>query len=438
MRVVVVGAGPVGTLCALMLARRGHEIALVDRDPGPPVDGSTWQRRGVMQFDLPHFFRPGVRQALCAEVPELWSALLLAGGLPAQPPGFPEEMTGLQCRRRTFELAAWPFTTAEPRITRIVGHADELLREGDRVNGAVVDGARLEADLVIVASGRAGRLGNELRAGGESSACGFSYAARQYQAGPDAELPNSGMPIRHVHDGYEAIVFPQDARTLTALIVRPTFDERLLDLRHADVFDAAAAAIPLLATWTNPASYQPITEVKAGANLLNAYCGQRGADGHATAGVVFIGDAVCTTNPAAGRGVTLGFDMARMLVSLLEHDSGVGAVEQFDDWCTEHIRPWYEDHVYWDATELRRFAGEDLDLDARIPSDVVVDCAQVDPSIFAAAGPYLGMLAGPRVLDAVQDKARAVLRTGWRPAYAAGPTREELAELIARAAAVPA
>jgi hypothetical protein len=42
------------------------------------------------------------------------------------------------------------------------------------------------------------------------------------------------------------------------------------------------------------------------------------------------------------------------------------------------------------------------------------------------------------VLDAVQDKARAVLRTGWRPAYAAGPTREELAELIARAAAVPA
>ena len=47
----------------------------------------------------------------------------------------------------------------------------------------------------------------------------------------------------------------------------------------------------------------------------------------------------------------------------------------------------------------------------------------------AAAGPYLGMLAGPAVLDQVQDKARAVLRTAWRPPFAEGPTREQLADL---------
>jgi hypothetical protein len=93
------------------------------------------------------------------------------------------------------------------------------------------------------------------------------------------------------------------------------------------------------------------------------------------------------------------------------------------------MRPWYEDHVYWDHTELRRFAGQDLDLRQRIPSDVVCECAQVDPSIMEAAGPYLTMLAGPRILDTVQDKARAVLRTGWRPAYATGPSRDELLEL---------
>jgi hypothetical protein len=39
------------------------------------------------------------------------------------------------------------------------------------------------------------------------------------------------------------------------------------------------------------------------------------------------------------------------------------------------------------------------------------------------------MVAGPAILDAVQDQARAVLRTGWRPPFADGPTREEVAEL---------
>src|SRR5436309_103444 len=113
----------------------------------------------------------------------------------------------------------------------------------------------------------------------------------------------------------------------------------------------------------------------------------------------------------------------------------VDATAAFDAWCETNMRPWYEDHVYWDATLLRRFAGHDIDLDARIPSDVVVDCAQVDPIIMAAAGPYLGMLALPSILDSVQEKARAVLQTGWRPAYANGPSRDELVELALQPAA---
>jgi hypothetical protein len=38
------------------------------------------------------------------------------------------------------------------------------------------------------------------------------------------------------------------------------------------------------------------------------------------------------------------------------------------------------------------------------------------------------MLALPAVLDPVRDRARAVLRTGWRPPYTAGPSRDELAD----------
>lgn len=429
MRTIVVGSGPVGSFAAVMLARRGHDVLVVDRDPGPTPD-REWQRRGVMQFALPHFFRPIVRQALCEEVPELWSAVLLAGGLPALPAGFPAEMTGLQCRRSVFEQAMWTFTTGEPGVTRMTGHADRVVVDAGRVTGLVVDGSRIDADLVVVASGRSSRLGDELRAPGEMSDCGFSYAARQYRARPGHDAPDWGMPRRVVYDGYEAIVFPQDAGTISALIVRPTEDRRLADLRHNAVFDAAAAAVPLLAEWTGPDAFEPISDVRAGHNLVNAYRGQRRDDGSTTPGVLFVGDAVLTTNPAAGRGVALGMQQARKLVELMQQSRDTAQVAaELDDWCEQNMRPWYEDHVEWDRTELQRFAGRDLDLTARIPSDIVCECAQVDPSIMAAAGPYLGMLAGPRILDSVQDKARAVLSTGWRPAYAPGPSRDEIAAL---------
>ena len=35
------------------------------------------------------------------------------------------------------------------------------------------------------------------------------------------------------------------------------------------------------------------------------------------------------------------------------------------------------------------------------------------------------------------ERARAVLRTGWRPPLGEGPTRDELAELIGTAAVAP-
>jgi 2-polyprenyl-6-methoxyphenol hydroxylase-like FAD-dependent oxidoreductase len=413
-----------------MLARRGHQVSLVDRDPGPAPD-SRWKRRGVMQFDLPHFFRPLVREAICAEVPELWSALLLAGGLPARPAGLPEQMTGLQCRRSTFERAVWSFVAAEPGVTRVTAHADSLVLDNDAVTGVVVDGSPLPSDLVVVASGRSGHLGDALRAEGAGANCGFSYASRHYRARPGVELPDWGMPRYQLYDGYMAIVFPQDAQTLSALIVRPTADSRLAELRHTPVYDAAVASVPFLAEWTDPERFEPATEVLAGSNLVNAYRGQGSSSGAVTPGVVFVGDAVCTTNPAAGRGVALGFQHALALVALLDATRDLTEVAtQLDQWGEANLKPWFEDHVYWDATLLRRFAGQDLDIDARIPSDVVVDCAQVDASILAGAIPYLAMLAAPSVLDPFQDNARAVLRTGWRPPYADGPSRDELVDVL--------
>src|SRR5689334_21335829 len=105
MRVAIVGAGPTGLFSGVALARRGHQVTIVDRDRGPAPDGS-WARRGVMQFHNPHGLRRQVVDALEAEIPEVHARLRAAGAvdtiLPAEGPR-PEMVVGMQCRRSTFE-----------------------------------------------------------------------------------------------------------------------------------------------------------------------------------------------------------------------------------------------------------------------------------------------------------------------------------------------
>ena len=132
MRTVVVGAGPVGLFCAMSLARQGDEVTVVDRDPGPQP-GETWRRRGVMQFPHPHYFRHFVRLALQDRLPDVWEQLLAAGGVPANFEGAPELMTGLQCRRSTFERVLWLAATCEPRLARHTGLVEDLVSTGGRV-----------------------------------------------------------------------------------------------------------------------------------------------------------------------------------------------------------------------------------------------------------------------------------------------------------------
>lgn len=429
MRTVVVGAGPVGLYCAMALARQGDQVTVVDRDPGPVPDES-WQRRGVMQFAHPHYFRHLVRLALQNRMPDVWEQLLAAGGVPANFEGAPEFLTGLQCRRTTFERVLWLAAAREPRLTAHSGLVRSLVSTGGRVSGVVVDGSTLDADRVICATGRGSSLGDDLRAPGSESSCGFSYVARMYRARPGAPWPTWALSGR-VYDGYQAILFPQDDRTLSALVVLPTHDTELARLRRTDAFDVAVSLIPALAPWTDPAQYEPITEPMTGGRLTNGYRGQLDETGVVPlAGVSFVGDAVCTTNPAAGRGVSLDLQQAQALLAMLGETDARDTSQRFDAWCQEHVRPWYEDHLLWDAELLRRYAGADLDVEGPLSSDILCTAAETDPSLTPVVGPVLGMLTTPASLTTIDGHVRALLRQGWRPGYAAGPTRDELVDRV--------
>ncbi|HEX3259909.1 MAG TPA: FAD-dependent oxidoreductase [Pseudonocardia sp.] len=434
MRVAIVGAGPTGLFTSLALARRGHAVVVVDRDTGPAPDG-RWRRAGVMQFHHPHAFRGQVVEALRAEAPEVLDALLAAGAEPAVLPDAPDRILGLRCRRMTFERVLRAAVVAEPGVTLHHGHAEEVLTERGRAAGLRVDGQHIEADLVLDASGRSGRLGRGLRAPEVGADCGIAYVSRQYVLRPGAELGPMQSPIASaaVYPGYLTIVFPHDNGVFSALIGRSTQDRALVGLRENAAYEAAAAAIPLIAEWTDPTRSRPLTDVLPGGRLYNTYRGQLNAAGAVPVpGLVFVGDAVCTTNPAAGRGITTSLLQARRLIELIDehgadHETTTLA---FDAWCTEAIRPWFEDHVANDTDLTRRWTGGDVDLDRPLPSDLITAVAAVDPSLMRVIGPYFGMQALPSSLRAIEPRAREIYAGGWRPPVPDGPDRAELVELV--------
>ncbi|MCY1143048.1 FAD-dependent oxidoreductase [Actinoplanes sp. Pm04-4] len=438
MEVAVVGAGPAGLFCAVALARRGQRVTVVDRDGGPAADGS-WDRRGVMQFHHPHGFRPQIGAAFQAEMPEVLDALTAAGaelvvfqggnGLPAPPPG-------LRCRRAVFERVLRAFAEREPGVDLVRGHVDDVLRAGGRAAGLRVDGRELPAELVINASGRSARLAADLRGPADGGDCGLAYVSRQYSLLPGAELGPMNAPVGIIQtlSGYLVAVFLQDNRTFSALFIRPADDRRFSALRFDDAFQAAALAVPALAGWVTPDRSHPITPVLPGGRLHNTYRGQLdGNGGVGLPGLLHVGDTVCTTNPSAGRGIAVAMRQAvNLLLQLDEHPGDPEAAAlAFDVWCTANVRPWYEDHVYWDADLLRRWDGGDVDVTRRLPSDLIMEATEADPSLWRVVGPYMAMEALPGSLDEVEPRVREIYASGWRAPAHPGPTRDELASVLA-------
>ena len=438
MHVAIIGTGPTGLFLGAALAHRGHRVTAIDRDPGPGPDGG-WARRGVMQFHHAHGFRPQIGEALQAEIPGAYEGWLDAGAEPITftLPDGRRIPGGMRSRRETFERALRAAVVGTPGLSLRPGHVDAVTLDGTRVTGVRVDGA----DLVVDASGRAGRTTRALRAAPTLiGRTGVAYVDRQYRLRPGADPGPMTNPLAWQADldGYQVIVFRHERGPFSVLIVRPTLDPDLALLRHEAAFDAACRAIPGLDAWTDPERSEPITPVFAGGALVNHYRGQAAPDGSIRRGFVAVGDAVCTTTPMFGRGITTSLQQARELLRLL--DTGVSPADVavgFDAWCETHMRPWVADHVRMDAAMLDRWAGHDVDLTRRLPSDLVLAAAEADPAIGPALGPYLAMLAGPECLDEVEPLAAAVYRGGWRPTRADGPDRDALAAIL-RGALVPA
>ncbi|TIC82690.1 tryptophan 7-halogenase [Nocardioides sp. GY 10127] len=434
MRVLVAGAGPTGLMVGASLARQRHDVLLVDRDAGPAPDGS-WTRTGVMQFEHTHAFRPHVRELLAARWPEADAAWEAAGAEPAplEIPGVGTVSTGTRSQRSTFERALHETARTQPGLTLRRAHVDGLWSEGGRVVGLRVEGEDVAGDLVVDATGRSGGLAPEpidhpdaLR-----SECGIAYVNRLYRRRPGTgPAPRvDGVAWGAMLDGYMGLVFPHEHGTFSVLLIRRTDDAALRDLRHEPAFEAACAAVPGIAAWTDPRVAEPLGPVLVGGALRNVYRPQAGLPG-----LVAVGDAVATTTPTAGRGVGMCALQVGHLLDLL--DAGTDPAEvwaPFEQWALTAMRPWVVDHVECDDDLAERWAGVDLDVEATLVSSRICDAGAQDPRILQGATGYLGMRALPESLRAVEPLARDVYRTGWRPLLDPGPSHDDLVGIVQRA-----
>jgi hypothetical protein len=386
-----------------------------------------------MQFEHAHGFRPQVAEVLQRQWPTAYDAWMGAGAEPMEVeiPEVGARTVGTRSRRSVLERALRNTAAETPGLTLRVGHVDGLLTEDGRVTGAVVDGVRLTGDLVVDASGRSSRVDRTTDPELEGL-CGLAYVDRTYQLLPGAEPGPMDSPLGSFsgYDGYQVLLFLHEAGHFSVLFVCPTADDALKPLRLDAVFDEACRAVPALALWTDPARARPTSPVMVGGALRTVYRSQR-----QRTGLVSVGDAVATTTPTRGRGVAMAFTQVDALLQLLDDGADPGEVAgPFGAWCDEHIRPGVEDHIAIDTDAVARWQGAGVDLSRPLTTERICEAAQVDPRIYEYAGSYFAMTALPSCLQPAEPLARTVYETGWRAPYAAGPSRDELVEVIRGAA----
>jgi 2-polyprenyl-6-methoxyphenol hydroxylase-like FAD-dependent oxidoreductase len=390
---------------ALALARRGHRIEVIERDPPPPEgDADTaffrWKRLGAAQFRHPHAFLGLMCNLIQDNYPELLERFYQAGArrlglrdmLPAEleasytPAPGDEKLWVLLCRRATMETVIRRYVETLPNITirnrcHVMGFVfeewDGVLvatgltlrpRDGDD-RGRVL---HLRADLVIDASGRSSRFPAWLRALGrnveeQKDDAEIVYYTRHYRLRPGEEEPPRRSENRSAGDlGYLKFgVFPGDNGHFAIILCVPV-DEIALKaaLTDPEQFDRICASIPGLAPWL---SRSDSTTEPFGIGDIQAVWRQFVVNGEPLIHNFFaVGDAALRTNPLYGRGCSTGIMHAHLLADILAEQVDPRArALAFHARTAEILRPIFDASLREDRSGIKRaralMAGELVD-----------------------------------------------------------------------------
>ncbi len=467
--VLILGAGVVGLGTALLLAEDRHHVTVLERDPQPPPELATdawddWDRRGVNQFRLPHFFLARWRTIVDRELPHVADAVEAAGGLrynlllalpealrgPARPEDAQlEVLTG---RRPLVESALAEAAAHHPGVNVRRGVAVSGVLSGKATRAGVLhvrgvcteSGEELTADLVVDMTGRRSPLARWLiEAGGRAprEVCedsGFTYYSRHYRS-PDGTVPPAFGPPLQPLGTISSVTLPADNGTWCIVLLAAAHDRALHGLRDVSRWERVVRSLPLVAHWLDG---EPLDDRVRTITKIEDRHREFVVDGQPVAtGVVAVADAWACTNPSRGRGVSIGMLHALALRRLLQEVGLRDAyqfVQAFHRATAEEVEPLFA---------LTRFDSRHrlAEIDALIRGEVYDPHDrrwELDQALYAAApldaeclraAVRAGMLVDPleRTL-AVDGMVGRVMALGgdWRDRPVPAPDRDGLIALV--------
>lgn len=468
--IVVIGAGLIGLSTALLLARDGHRVRVLEKDPTPPPATSRawdgWDRPGVAQFQLLHVMLPRWHAEMHRELPEVVDELIAAGGV--QFNILHELPTCWTGGTRSTDSRFGTVTARRPVLEAVIARVAERtegvqIDRGEAVTGLITRGTggsgipqvagvltqsrTLRADLIIDASGRRSAVPALVEAIGAArpqqtrADSGFIYYVRHFRgAGTDVVTPAVTATLLSHFDSVSLLTLPCDNDTWGVGFVVSSADKPARALHEDGTWRRALELYPEQAKWAHG---EPIGGVRAFAGAEDRTTSYLRHGVPVVTGVVPVGDAWACTNPSLGRGASVGLIHARVLRDTLRAESissPDGFTLAFDEATRREVVPLFDAAV---AFTGHRLAEIEADI-AGVPYRTAEVGWNIGTALYAAAHrnpdvlrAYLDVasalalpeqtLAGPGLIEKVMALAMNTPRY-----FLPGPSRAELLDCLAR------
>jgi 2-polyprenyl-6-methoxyphenol hydroxylase-like FAD-dependent oxidoreductase len=461
--VAVIGAGPAGLATSLFLARRGHRVTLVEKDPDPPPGDpeacfQSWTRRGVAQARQPHVLLTRSSMVLRAEAPDVLDAFAEAGAhfvtnaMEPVDPHKTERPFIVAARRLVFEAALRRKVLAEASVRWSCAEVTGLVvRPGDevpRVTGVTLDGGEMiDADLTVDASGRFSQLPRWLEAAGLGAPeetfhdCGFCYMSRWYRLMPGQVAPGGPMPVFASSTFGAQFGFLADGDTFCLGVTLSVRDPLLAAARRPPAFERILAAVPQLAAWLMRG--EPISDIFVLARIENRSRTLLREGRPVAAGLALVGDSAMHTNPTLGRGVSMAYVQAQRLAEALEGGDPTDPdfVRALEHGRVRELGVWFDGQAQSDGARIKEIDAALEGVEPRPPTDPVARFFAVAPAVAAknpavalASSRMANMLITPAEFaedPTVRAAVSEYLAADGAPPPRTGPTREAFEALVA-------